>query len=181
MATRTTSGGADATASISQLVISIKNDLTGLVHDEIALAKAEIRADAKAAALGGAFVAVAVMLALLALLILSFALVYGVHALGITLGWSFLIVGGSYLVLACLLGLLAKSRFGLIKGVPRAKVTAEEAVRALRVSQPRAPQAHQTGAPETPQTSAPQNPGTGAPHTPQTGAPHTPHTGVPRT
>lgn len=139
MAARATSDGADASASIGQLVASIKDDLTGLVHDEIALAKAEVREEAQSAALGGAFIAVAVGLGLLAVVLLSFALVYGVAALGVGLGWAFLIVGGAYIIVAGLLGLLAKGRFGKIQGAPRAKITAQEAARALRPSRPDEP------------------------------------------
>jgi hypothetical protein len=47
-----------------------------------------------AAAAGG--VVVALVLLLLAAPIVSIAAALGIHALGVTLGWSFLIVGGVY-------------------------------------------------------------------------------------
>ena len=39
------------------------------------------------------------MLALFAVPVISIAIALGIHALGVSLGWSFLIVGGGYLVL----------------------------------------------------------------------------------
>jgi Flp pilus assembly protein TadB len=133
MAARATSE-ADGSASIGQLVASIKDDLTGLVRDEIELAKAELKEDAKEAGLGGALIAVALFLGLLAVILGSFALVYGVHALGLGLGWSFLVVAGAYVLVALLLLLTARSRFGRISKVERTKTTAREAARALKRS-----------------------------------------------
>ncbi len=133
MAARATSE-ADSSASIGQLVASIKDDLTGLVRDEIELAKAELKQDAKEAGLGGALIAMALFLGLLAVILGSFALVYGVHALGLGLGWSFLVVAGAYILVALLLLLTARSRFGRISKAERTKTTAREAARALKRS-----------------------------------------------
>ncbi|TDC51472.1 phage holin family protein [Jiangella ureilytica] len=130
MAARATSE-ADGPASIGRLVSSIKDDLTGLVRDEIALAKAELKEDAKSAALGGAMSGAAAVLLLLAVILGSFALVYGVHALGLALGWSFLVVAGFYVLVALVLLLLARGRFGRISMAERTKVTARDAARAL--------------------------------------------------
>jgi hypothetical protein len=130
MAARATSG-ADGSASIGRLVTSIKDDLTGLVRDEIELAKAELKEDAKSAALGSAMSAVAAFLLVLAAILGSFALVYGVRALGLTLGWSFLVVAGFYVLVALVLLLAARGRFGRISMAERTKVTARDAARAL--------------------------------------------------
>ena len=130
MAARATSQG-DGSASIGQLVVSIKDDLTGLVRDEIELAKAELKEDAKSAALGSAMSAVAAFLLVLAAILGSFALVYGVHALGLALGWSFLVVAGFYVLVALVLLLAARGRFGRISMAERTKVTARDAARAL--------------------------------------------------
>ncbi|PZF82826.1 phage holin family protein [Jiangella anatolica] len=132
MAARATE--ADGSASIGQLVASIKDDLTGLVRDEIALAKAELKADAKETGLGFGLIAVAAFLGVLVIILGSFALVYGVHALGLGLGWSFLVVAGFYLLVALLLLLVARSRFGRVSKAERTKVTAREAARALKRS-----------------------------------------------
>lgn len=130
MAARATSE-ADGSASIGRLVTSIKDDLTGLIRDEIELAKAELKEDAKSAALGGGLSAAALFLLLLAVILGSFALVYGVHALGLALGWAFLVVAGFYVLVAAVLLLVARGRFGKISGAERTKVTARDAARAL--------------------------------------------------
>ncbi|WP_162606624.1 phage holin family protein [Jiangella asiatica] len=131
MVTQTTSDGAASSASIGQLVASIKDDLTTLVRDEIELAKAEMKEDAREAALGGGLLAFAAFLGVVAFILGSFALVYGVHALGLALGWSFLVVAGAYVLTALVLALLAKGRFGRMSRASRTKTTARDAARAL--------------------------------------------------
>jgi hypothetical protein len=114
--------------SLGQLVASATAELSALVHDEIALTKAELRQDVKRAAIGGGAIGVAGVLALFSLPVLSFAAAYGIHNLGLGLAWSFLIVGGSFLVLAALLALLAVGRFKKVKppekSIASAKATA---------------------------------------------------------
>lgn len=130
MAARATSDTTEG-SSIGHLVTSIKDDLTGLVRDEIELAKAELKQDAQSAALGGGLVMVSALLGLLALILASIALAYGVSALGLAPGWAFLVVAGFYLVLAAVLVLVAKGRFGRISGPKRARTTARDAAAAL--------------------------------------------------
>ncbi|KOG90557.1 phage holin family protein [Streptomyces varsoviensis] len=117
-----------ASRSLGQLVAAATADLSALVHDEIALAKAELRQDAKRAGIGGGAIAGAGVLALFALPVLSFAAAYGIHNLGLGLAWSFLIVGGAFLVVAAILGLLAVAKFKKItppeKSIASAKETA---------------------------------------------------------
>ena len=93
-----------AERSLGQLVASATAEMSALVHDEIALAKAELRQDVKRGAIGGLAISTAGVLAVFALPVLSFAAAYGIHNLGLGLAWSFLIVGGAFLVLAGLLG-----------------------------------------------------------------------------
>lgn len=121
-------------ASVGQLVSAVREDVSGLIRDEIDLAKAEIRDDVKAVALGGVLVGVAGFLGVLALILLSIALAYGIVALGLAPGWAFLIVAGFYLLLAGGLVLVAKSRFGAVSGPKRARETARQAVQALRAT-----------------------------------------------
>ncbi len=134
MAARAPSDGADTSASIGQLVASIKEDLSILVRDEVQLAKAELRQDVKAASVGGALAAVGVGLLVLALIIGSFALVFGIHALGLTLGWSFLVVTGFYVLVAAVCLAVALGRFNKLSKAQRTKITASEAAAALRPS-----------------------------------------------
>ncbi|MEV7418704.1 phage holin family protein [Streptomyces sp. NPDC089919] len=101
--------------SLGQLVASATTEMSALVHDEIALAKAEIRQDVKRVGIGGAAIGIAGTLALFSLPVLSFAAAYGIHNLGLGLAWSFLIVGGAFLLLAGLLALLAVTKFKKVK------------------------------------------------------------------
>ncbi|MCZ2524567.1 phage holin family protein [Streptomyces sp. NPDC059506] len=122
--------------SLGQLVSSATADLSALVHDEIALAKAELRQDAKRGAAGGGAIAVAGVLALFSLPVLSFAAAYGIHNLGLGLAWSFLIVGGAHLLIAAVLGLFAKSKLGKVRPPERSIGAGRQTVATLKGVKP---------------------------------------------
>lgn len=86
--------------------------------------------------MGGGAVGAAGILALFSLPVLSFAAAYGIHNLGLGLAWSFLIVGGAYLVLAGLLGLMARSKFKKIKKPERSIASAKETAAVLQGVKP---------------------------------------------
>lgn len=123
--------------SLGQLVASATTELSALVHDEIALAKAELRQDVKRGAVGSAAALVALSLVLFSLPVLSFAAAYGIHNLGLGLAWSFLIVGGAFIVLALLLGLAAKVVLRRIEPPKRAIASAKESATVLQNAKPR--------------------------------------------
>lgn len=104
-----------AERTLGQLVASATAEMSALVHDEIALAKVEIKQDVKRAGIGSGAAIVAGVLVLFSLPVLSFAAAYGIHNLGLGLAWSFLIVGGAFWVLAGLIGLLAVVKFKKVK------------------------------------------------------------------
>ncbi|MFD3699459.1 phage holin family protein [Streptomyces sp. NPDC058646] len=108
-------GAQGAERTLGQLVASATAEMSALVHDEIALAKAELRQDVKRAGIGGAAITVAGVFALFSLPVLSFAAAYGIHNLGLGLAWSFLIVGAAFLLLAGLLALIAVKKFKKVK------------------------------------------------------------------
>ncbi len=122
--------------SLGQLVATATAELSALVHDEIALAKAELRQDAKRAGIGGGAVAGAGVLALFALPVLSFAAAYGIHNLGLGLAWSFLIVGAAYLVIAAVLGVFARAKFKKVKPPERSIASAKETAAVLQSVKP---------------------------------------------
>jgi len=122
--------------SLGQLFASATAELSALVHDEIALAKAELRADAKRAAIGSGAIVGALALAVFAVPMLSMAAAYGIRALGITLGWSFLIVGGAYVVLAVLLTVIAMGRFKKVKKPERSIASAKKTAAVLQKAKP---------------------------------------------
>src|SRR4051812_12694709 len=86
--------------SLGELVATVSRDLSLLVNREIELAKAEITEDIKRAGLGAGFLGGGGFLAYFGALFLSVAAAFGIHRLGLGLGWSFLIVAGLYFLLA---------------------------------------------------------------------------------
>ena len=125
-----------AERSIGQLFASATTEMSALVHDEIALAKAEIRQDVKRGIVGGGAATVAGVLLLFALPVLSFAAAYGIHNLGLGLAWSFLIVGGAFIVVALILLLLAMRKFKRIKPPEKSIASAKETAAVLSRAKP---------------------------------------------
>ena len=92
--------------SLGELVATMTRDLSVLVNKEIELAKAEIAEDIKRAGIGAGFLGGGGFLAYFGALFLSVAAAFGIHGLGLGLGWSFLIVAGAYFALAGLLAMM---------------------------------------------------------------------------
>ncbi|MFI8517752.1 phage holin family protein [Streptomyces sp. NPDC085481] len=116
-----------AERSLGQLVASATAEMSALVHDEIALAKAEIRQDVKRGAMGSAAGLVAVVVLLFSLPMLSFALAYGIQA------WShwhisvcFLLSFAANVLLAVLLGLIAYAKFRKVKPPTKSIASAKQ-------------------------------------------------------
>ena len=86
--------------SLGELVATLSRDVALLVHQEIELVKAELKAAVAKVAVGAAGFVVAVLGLLFAVPVLSIAAALGVHALGISLGFSFLVIGGAYVLIA---------------------------------------------------------------------------------
>ncbi|MFD7698791.1 phage holin family protein [Streptomyces caelestis] len=96
-----------AERSIGQLFASATADMSALVHDEIALAKAQLKQDVKRGATsGGAFTAAGLLL-LFSLPMLNFALAYGIRTWS---GWNlavcFLLSFAANVLVAVLLALI---------------------------------------------------------------------------
>ncbi|MFF4404844.1 phage holin family protein [Streptomyces sp. NPDC002536] len=125
-----------ANRSLGQLVATATTELSALVHDEIALAKAELREDARRLGIGGGAVAAAGALALFSLPVLSFAAAYGIHNLGLGLAWSFLITGGAFLLIAAVLVLLAVAKFKKISKPEKSIASARETAAVLGTVKP---------------------------------------------
>ncbi|MGH8888518.1 MAG: phage holin family protein [Acidothermaceae bacterium] len=86
--------------SLGELVATLSRDVALLVHQEIELIKADLLATALKLAVGATGFVIALVGLLLAVPVLSIAAALGIHALGISLGFSFLIVGGAYVLIA---------------------------------------------------------------------------------
>jgi hypothetical protein len=117
---------------LSDLFHSATRDLSSLVRDEIALAKAEVRRDVKQAATGSGLFGAAGLFAVLSLIMLSFAAAYGIQAAGLSLAWAWLIVGGAYVVLGAALGGIGVLRMKSIRGVDATKRSANESLAVLK-------------------------------------------------
>ncbi|MFC1418169.1 phage holin family protein [Streptacidiphilus cavernicola] len=126
--------GADRT--VGQLFAAATADLSALVHDEIALAKSEIKKDlVRGGAGAGAGVAAALIL-LFSVPMFSFAAAYGLHALGLSLGWCFLIVAGAFVLLAAVAGLLAWRFFKKLAPPERTIASTKATVDVLKGAKP---------------------------------------------
>ncbi|MEV8339853.1 phage holin family protein [Streptomyces niveus] len=131
--------------SLGQLVSSATAEVSALVHDEIALAKAELRQDVKRGATGGAAIGIAAVFALFSLPVLSFAAAYGIHNWGLGLAWSFLIVGGAFLLIAGLLALIALRKFKKVKPPEKTIASAKETAAVLQTVKPHPRPVHEAG------------------------------------
>jgi uncharacterized membrane protein YqjE len=88
--------------SVGDLVSGAVRDLTRLVRYEVDLAKVELRGDVRRLGVSSALLAIAAFTGFLVLVMLCFALAYGLMTLGIW-GWaSFLIVTGALILLAAI-------------------------------------------------------------------------------
>jgi Putative Actinobacterial Holin-X, holin superfamily III len=134
--TRTPSSSAAPSAEhkLSALVSNATKDLSTLVRDEVALAKAETKRDVKQAATGGGLFGAAALLGVFTLVMLSLAAAYGLHDTGLGLAWALLIVGGVYLLTAggCVaVGILRLKR---MRSVPATKRSTGQSLAVLKRS-----------------------------------------------
>jgi uncharacterized membrane protein YqjE len=117
--------GNDSEPSIGDLVAQAIRDVSQLVKCELALAKLELRDDAKRLGLAAALLAIAAFTGCLILVLLSFALVYGLVTLGIWIWAAFLIVAGVYAVLAAVAILIVFVRVRGISGLGKTRQTVQ--------------------------------------------------------
>lgn len=117
---------------LSTLVTDATRDLSALVREEIALAKAELRYDMKQAAIGGGLFGAAGLFGLFAAILLSFAAAYGIHAAGLGLAWAWLIVGGAYLLMAMTAAGIGMMRLKKLRMAEATKRTTGESIATLK-------------------------------------------------
>ncbi len=121
--------------TLGQLVADATHDISSIVRGEVALAKAEIRADATKAGLGAGMFFAAGTLAFLALILLLIAAAYGLVAAGLAPWLAFLIVAVVLLVVGAILALVGKHSFDNLKGRPeRAIKSTQDTIAAVRPS-----------------------------------------------
>ncbi len=116
----------DVEPSVGQLVAQASRDVSSLLKSEIALAKSEVKLSVRAGGFGAALFAVAGFLAVLAILMLSFGIVYLIHLTGLNLAWCFLIVFLLYLLLAAVVGFVGFKSIKKVGPPKRAIYQAQE-------------------------------------------------------
>ena len=122
-----------AERTLGQLVAEATQDISSIVRSEVALAKAEMAADAKKAGLGVGMFATAGVFAFLALILLLIAAAYGLVALGLSPWLAFLIVALVLLIIGAVLVLVGKRSIDSVQGKPeRAIKSTQETIAAVR-------------------------------------------------
>jgi uncharacterized membrane protein YqjE len=118
--------------SIGDLVSQAIKDVTTLVKCEIDLAKVELRGDARrvglAVALGGAIMFFGVLI----LFLLSFAYAYGLITVGIWNWAAFLIVAGTWALLAVVCALVIWLRLRGVSGLRRTRESVKDDLAMLK-------------------------------------------------
>lgn len=118
--------------TIGRLVADASGQVSTLLRSEIALAKSELKVSVTAGGIGAALLAVAGLLLLLGVIMLSIAFGYLLVRLGLDPDLAFVCVFAVYAVLALLLALLARGRFKKVSAPERTIETTKETVATLR-------------------------------------------------
>ena len=118
--------------TLGQLVAQASDDLSGIVRAEIALAKAELRVDAKNAALGGGLFGAAGYLGVLASVTAVITVAYALVAAGLSPWLAFLIITVALLVIAGILALVGRSRIKKVSPPERTIRSTKEAIAAVK-------------------------------------------------
>ncbi|RJL22001.1 phage holin family protein [Bailinhaonella thermotolerans] len=105
--------------SLGSLVAQASQNISTLVRSEIELAKLELKADAKRVGTAGGLFGAAAFIGHLCLILGSFALAYGLIALGVWEWAAFLIVTVFYLLIAGVLVLIGYRRLKGLTGMKR--------------------------------------------------------------
>ncbi len=118
--------------SVGDLVSVAIKDLTQLIKYQVDLAKVELTADARRLGLSGALLASAVFTGFLVLVMLCFALAYGLQALGVWDWASFLIVAGVCVVLAAATVGIVYLKMKRMTALRKTRVSVQEDLALLR-------------------------------------------------
>ena len=117
--------------SLGELLTNITRDTSTLVRQEIELAKAELRQEAKDAGKVAGMFAGAAIAGVMVLLFLSYALWWGLSNV-MDQGWAALIVAVIWAVIGAVLYAMGRSRAREIRGLPQTAETVREVPDALK-------------------------------------------------
>lgn len=118
--------------SVGDLVAQAVRDATRLVRCELDLAKLELRADARRLGLAAALTAIVAFTCCLVLMLLCFALAYGLQALGIYAWASFLIVAGVCVLLIGAASGIVAWKVRRVSGLRKTRESVQEGLAMLR-------------------------------------------------
>ncbi len=121
----------DPRPSVGELFSEVAEDLSTLMRQEVALAKAEISLSAKRAGKGAGMLAGAGLSGWMVLLFISIAAWWGIGD-STGHGWSALIVAAIWLVIAAVLGLTGRREITAVSGAPQTAQTVREIPDAVR-------------------------------------------------
>lgn len=127
-----------AERTIGQLVVEATRDISDLVRYEVALAKAEVKGEVQRAAVAGGLFGAAAFLGVLGFLLLLFAAVYVLVALGLPTWAGFLVVAVVLFLIAGVLALVGRSRARKVGTPERTVTTVQGTVGAIKGTAPQA-------------------------------------------
>jgi len=107
--------------SLGELFGDMTRDISTLMRKEMELAKVETKEELTKAGRAGAMLGAGGAIAYMALLLLSFALAWGL-AEAMAAGWAFLIVGAVHAVIAAVLLRQGRTRLAAVNPVPEQTV-----------------------------------------------------------
>lgn len=117
--------------SIGALISDITDNLSQLMRQEVALAKAELQESARSAGKGAGMLGGAGLAGYFVLLFLSIALWWWLGDL-FGHGWSALVVAILWAIVAAVLAVLGRKRLSDVKGIPQTVATAQRVPEALK-------------------------------------------------
>lgn len=115
----------DDKKSLGTLLSEVTGDLSTLMRQELALAKAELRESGSKAGKGAGLFGGAGVAGHFVLLFLSLALMWGLAEL-VGLGWAAVIVAVIWAIVAAVLALQGKKEMKQIRGMPQTAETVKE-------------------------------------------------------
>ncbi len=123
---------ADDGRSVGELFSHITEDISTLMRQEVALAKAEATQSAKKAGKGAGLLAGAGVAALMVLIFLSVAAWWGLGTWIDNRGWSGVIVAVVWAIVAAVLASVGRKQLKEVDGLPKTAQTVKQAPNALK-------------------------------------------------
>jgi len=117
--------------SLGQLFGEVTTNLSTLVRQEVALAKAEVKQDVSKAGKGAGMLVGAALGAFMLILFLSIALWWGLANV-MDEAWAALIVAVLWGIVGAVLGLMGKAQLKKVRGIPQTQETVKDIPPALK-------------------------------------------------